>query len=114
MFEIFHRYPSKKQKSDPLSGNALALYLILSRLSSDYSGTIKIEGRHISYGSFVPYHDTLVFELGSFVAHVSYAPIDYSDYERTHANLFLRLDNVDVATVIRHYLLMKEVSKEEN
>lgn len=114
MFEVFHRYPSKRQSSGHLSGNELTLYLILSRLPSDYTGTIKIEGRHIFYGNLVPFHDTIEFKSGTFVAHLSYAPIDLLGYERTDASLLLRLDNVNVSTVIRYYFLLKESSKEEN
>ena len=90
-------------KSAMLSGNALALYLILL---NTVTKTLKVEGRRFEWGNDCPYYEIIAIREGKLDYHMTFMPLELVDYEETQVEELLRFDNVNVSAVVQ--LLVSE------
>mgnify|MGYP001310876552 FL=1 len=100
MLELIKRY-RQKSPSATLSGNELALYLILCRTRQS---TIKVTGKRMEFGQLVDFHDIICIKNGQLDSHMSYASLDLTDYEQTTADMILKLDNVNADIVVQEFI----------
>ena len=113
MFETSKKESYQEEKAPPsgyLSGNSHALLAILNQRETQ---TVKVEGKKMEWGKQSHTYDIIELKEGKLVRHINCAPIDMQDYDETKATVVLRLDNVDVALVIKQLISTKGIYKKK-
>ena len=97
-------------KSAMLSGNALALYLILL---NTVTKTLKVEGRRFEWGNDCPYYEIIAIREGQLDYHMTFMPLELVDYKETQVEELLRFDNVNVSAVVQLLVSQKGLYRKD-